>query len=158
MEGASAHVSPSWAAVAAREEGHRGAAAHQLSAMRQRSEGTIVRLAKMPSEQLDEARRQGHATMVGLADAIRQPTPYHSRQEPSQLATPSSRASRAHALPHGVDIRQKQWKRADPKALPRMPRSSLSQCKTLGDKLRLRKEMAKGRIGGRAAVERLRKG
>lgn len=104
MEGASAaQSSPSWGAAAAREEGHRGAAAHQLSAMRQRSESSIVRLAKLPSEQLDEARRQGHATMVGLADAIRQQTPHHSRQEwRSPPATASSFRQRTDAAAAAV--------------------------------------------------------
>lgn len=103
MEGASAaQSSPSWAAAEAREEGHRGAAAHQLSAMRQRSESSIVRLAKLPSEQLDEARRQGHATMVDLADAIRQQTPQHSRQERRRLATAPAFRQRTDAAAAAV--------------------------------------------------------
>eukprot|EP00930_Biecheleria_cincta_P041831 TRINITY_DN28742_c0_g1_i1.p1 TRINITY_DN28742_c0_g1~~TRINITY_DN28742_c0_g1_i1.p1 ORF type:complete len:284 (+),score=43.43 TRINITY_DN28742_c0_g1_i1:38-853(+) len=56
--------------TAARAEGRRGAAAHQVSAMRRRSEGSLVRLGRLQGEQLDAARAQGQHTMVGLAEAM----------------------------------------------------------------------------------------
>eukprot|EP00931_Biecheleriopsis_adriatica_P054005 TRINITY_DN31744_c0_g1_i1.p1 TRINITY_DN31744_c0_g1~~TRINITY_DN31744_c0_g1_i1.p1 ORF type:complete len:341 (+),score=80.07 TRINITY_DN31744_c0_g1_i1:54-1025(+) len=57
--------------TAARAEVKKAAAANQLSAVRQRSQQTIVRLGRLPAAQLDLARAQGQGTMVAVADAAR---------------------------------------------------------------------------------------
>eukprot|EP00931_Biecheleriopsis_adriatica_P115589 TRINITY_DN91372_c0_g1_i1.p1 TRINITY_DN91372_c0_g1~~TRINITY_DN91372_c0_g1_i1.p1 ORF type:complete len:312 (-),score=61.93 TRINITY_DN91372_c0_g1_i1:271-1161(-) len=57
--------------TAARAEGRKGAAANQLSAVRQRSEGTILRLGRFSEEQLAAASAEGQGTMVEIASAAK---------------------------------------------------------------------------------------
>jgi len=61
--------------TAARADGRgklSGAAAQQLSAVRQRGVGTIIRLGKLPEDQLEQARQQGHGTLIAVAEAAKE--------------------------------------------------------------------------------------
>jgi len=59
-----------------------GAAAHQISAVRQRGEGTILRLGRLAPEELEEARQQGHGTMLALAEAVHPALQRQQKREP----------------------------------------------------------------------------
>eukprot|EP00929_Paragymnodinium_shiwhaense_P044708 TRINITY_DN22926_c0_g1_i1.p1 TRINITY_DN22926_c0_g1~~TRINITY_DN22926_c0_g1_i1.p1 ORF type:complete len:420 (-),score=85.31 TRINITY_DN22926_c0_g1_i1:103-1362(-) len=45
--------------------------AHQMAAMRQRGVGTIIRVGKMSKEELDNARGEGHGSLVWLAEEMK---------------------------------------------------------------------------------------
>lgn len=55
----------------ARHQDDLGAAAHQREAVRWRSEGEMLRIAKMSSSEVEAAKRQGAGTIVALAKAMR---------------------------------------------------------------------------------------
>lgn len=75
----------------ARAEAWRGAAAHQLEAVRQRGEGTLLRVGRAAPEDLEEARDAGFGTFVALAEGM--------QGEVSRAATSGSHLSRLE--PHG---------------------------------------------------------
>jgi len=80
-------------AGAARSEAARAAAANQLAAVRQRSQGTLLRLGQTPTEQLEEAHQRGHGTMVALARGMRgggSPRSHGGRSSTAASGAPSS--------------------------------------------------------------------
>merc|ERR1712046_545584 len=78
-------------AAAARAEASRGAAAHQLAAVKQRGERSLIRIAQLPADNVEEARQKGHGTLLALVDGV--------NHDPGALDNEAAKASRTPLTP-----------------------------------------------------------